>query len=156
MIPTAYNTGILPASGEFVAICDDDDEWLPAKLRLQIEALRRDREATVAITGVYVCNGPTHVRLPPKEHLTLDDLLVAPRTVVHLSTFVASRENFLDHIGLFDETITASSYGSSSGIIRTRPKGHPLHRPPFAKARGGGCQASSVARPEPQTVPVQS
>jgi glycosyltransferase involved in cell wall biosynthesis len=106
----AYNTGILAASGEFVAICDDDDEWLPAKLRLQIEALSRDRDAAVAITGIYICNGRTHVRLPRKERLRPDDVLLAPRSVVHMSTIVASRKNVLDRIGLFDEAIP-SSYG---------------------------------------------
>ena len=28
----ARNTGILAATGELVAFCDDDDEWLPGKL----------------------------------------------------------------------------------------------------------------------------
>ena len=30
------NAGALRASGEFVAFCDDDDEWLPSKVRLQV------------------------------------------------------------------------------------------------------------------------
>ncbi len=106
----AYNTGILAASGEYIAICDDDDEWLPAKLRLQIEALGRERDAAFAITGIYVCNGRAHVRLPRKDRLSSRDVLQAPRSVVHMSTIVASRANFLDRIGLFDEEIP-ESYG---------------------------------------------
>ena len=34
----ARNTGILAATGDFVAYCDDDDEWLPDKVRRQIDA----------------------------------------------------------------------------------------------------------------------
>jgi len=106
----AYNTGILAASGEYVAICDDDDEWLPDKLRPQVEALRRDRDASAAITGILVCNGRTHARLPRKDRLTPRDVLLTPRSAVHMSTIVASRTNFVDRIGLFDEEIPAS-YG---------------------------------------------
>ena len=105
----AYNTGILAASGEYMAICDDDDEWLPDKLRPQVEALLRDRDASAAITGTLVCNGRTHVRLPRKERLTSRDVLLTPRSAVHMSTIVASRANF-DRIGLFDEDIP-DSYG---------------------------------------------
>ena len=33
------NSGILAGSGELVAFCDDDDEWLPTKVEKQVEAL---------------------------------------------------------------------------------------------------------------------
>src|ERR687885_710041 len=36
-LPGTRNSGIVSASGEFIAFCDDDDEWLPEKLRLQIQ-----------------------------------------------------------------------------------------------------------------------
>lgn len=35
----ARNTGIAAATGNVVALCDDDDLWLPDKLRLQLDAL---------------------------------------------------------------------------------------------------------------------
>src|SRR4051812_21100575 len=33
------NSGVQATSGELVAFCDDDDEWLPAKVERQVEAL---------------------------------------------------------------------------------------------------------------------
>ena len=35
----ARNTGILASEGEYVAFCDDDDIWLPAKLAKQVASL---------------------------------------------------------------------------------------------------------------------
>jgi glycosyltransferase involved in cell wall biosynthesis len=37
----ARNTGIVAAKGEWIALLDHDDEWLPEKLQLQIELLNR-------------------------------------------------------------------------------------------------------------------
>ena len=35
----ARNTGVLALATGLVAFCDDDDQWLPGKLRSQVEAL---------------------------------------------------------------------------------------------------------------------
>ncbi|RLF83553.1 glycosyl transferase, partial [Thermococci archaeon] len=35
--PVARNTGIRKARGRFIALLDDDDEWLPNRLELQIK-----------------------------------------------------------------------------------------------------------------------
>lgn len=39
-IGAARNAGVARSAGEFVAFLDDDDRWLPDKLRLQMEAFR--------------------------------------------------------------------------------------------------------------------
>ncbi|MBO4914845.1 MAG: glycosyltransferase, partial [Oscillospiraceae bacterium] len=43
----ARNTGLRAASGEFIAYLDDDDEWLPEKTAVQLEAFTDDRIALV-------------------------------------------------------------------------------------------------------------
>ena len=49
--PAARNTGIRSSQGEFVAFLDDDDEWLPLKLQLQVKALDENQEAGLRFFG---------------------------------------------------------------------------------------------------------
>ena len=44
------NTGIRNSSGDFLAFLDDDDEWLPEKLQMQVGLLRNSPEK---VGGVY-------------------------------------------------------------------------------------------------------
>ena len=37
----ARNTGIVAATGELIAFCDDDDYWLPTKIASQVEQFQR-------------------------------------------------------------------------------------------------------------------
>lgn len=110
----AYNVGALAATGEYFALCDDDDEWLPGKLRLQVEALKRNPQAVFAACGIYL--GDSHettrnpTRIPAKPILSVDDLLNTARNALHSSTFIARRDAVLNRIGLVDEAIP-DSYG---------------------------------------------
>jgi glycosyltransferase involved in cell wall biosynthesis len=50
----ARNTGILASDAEYVAFCDDDDTWLPGKLRRQVRRLTDEPGAVFATTGIRV------------------------------------------------------------------------------------------------------
>ena len=45
----ARNVGARAASGDWIALLDDDDEWLPAKLERQLEAAARQPGANVIV-----------------------------------------------------------------------------------------------------------
>src|SRR4029453_1391166 len=40
-VAAARNTAITNATGEFIAFLDDDDEWLPEKLRIQLDRFQQ-------------------------------------------------------------------------------------------------------------------
>lgn len=48
----ARNTGLVAARGEFIAMLDSDDYWLPGKLRLQLEILKRHPELSLTCTDM--------------------------------------------------------------------------------------------------------
>jgi glycosyltransferase involved in cell wall biosynthesis len=100
------NTGILAATGDLVAFCDDDDEWLPDKLRAQAELIERYPEAPLVSTGIIVSYGDKTVpRLAPDRALTRPDFLRDRIMEVHPSTVLIRRPVLLDRIGLVDEEI---------------------------------------------------
>jgi glycosyltransferase involved in cell wall biosynthesis len=107
----ARNMGALASRGELVAFCDDDDEWLPDKLRLQVEALNTNGKAAVATCGVYVqYAGRTFRRVPPTRLVTLRHLLRSRMMELHPSTILVRRSELVGRIGLVDEAIPGS-YG---------------------------------------------
>lgn len=120
------NTGALACDDGFLAFLDDDDEWLPSKLRLQVEALLAHPEASLATCGIYVVNrGREIVRRPPGARVTLEHLTRSRRMEVHSSTLVMHRDRFLDEIGLVDEEIPGS-YGEDYDLLLRAAKLGPI------------------------------
>jgi glycosyltransferase involved in cell wall biosynthesis len=102
----ARNTGILMLDTDLVAFCDDDDEWLPGKLRSQVEAMRARPTAEFASCGILVdYAGACHPRLVGRAEVTHADLLRSRMMMVHSSTYLARRAALIGSIGLVDETI---------------------------------------------------
>ncbi len=102
----ARNTGILLLATDLVAFCDDDDEWLPGKLRAQVEALRGQPTAEFASCGIIVeSGGASNPRLAGRSEVTHADLLRSRMVMVHSSTYLARRDALTNGIGLVDETI---------------------------------------------------
>jgi glycosyltransferase involved in cell wall biosynthesis len=106
----ARNTGIAGATGELIALLDDDDEWDPRKVTTQAELLAARRDAVVASCGIRVVNrGRSFLRIPGTDTVTHAGLVGSRRSELHTSTLMFRRSD-LDRIGLFDEGMPAG-YG---------------------------------------------
>lgn len=111
------NTGYLSAGGEFVAACDDDDEWFPQKLRSQILLLEQRPDASGAGSGSTFCfEGKDTPRPADIGDLTFEELLARRHPEVHASTYVFRRRQLLDQIGLVDEKLPAG-YGEDFELL---------------------------------------
>jgi glycosyltransferase involved in cell wall biosynthesis len=110
------NTGILAASGDLIAFCDDDDEWLDGKLTAQVQLWDAVPEAALVATGIRIESaGGSHVRLPPAR-ATFADFLDSRITEIHPSTFLLRRSDLLGGVGLVDEDLPAS-YGEDYDLL---------------------------------------
>jgi glycosyltransferase involved in cell wall biosynthesis len=115
----ARNSGILAATGELVAFCDDDDEWLPEKLDRQVGRLLATPSAAVSTTGILVrYKGRTTTRLAPTVLVTHGQLLRSRLTELHPSTVLARRRRLLDDIGLVDEELPGSYAEDYEWLLR--------------------------------------
>jgi glycosyltransferase involved in cell wall biosynthesis len=102
----ARNCGILASGSDLVAFCDDDDRWLPGKLRAQVAAMRSTAGAEFASCGIAVLfEGKSTDRLAGAAEVTHEDLIRSRMVMVHSSTYLAWRAALLDGIGLVNETI---------------------------------------------------
>jgi glycosyltransferase involved in cell wall biosynthesis len=103
------NTGLLAATGDYVAFCDDDDEWRPGKLRAQFAALAAEPGAKAATCGIEIrFRDRRRVRIPDADRMTFDGFLLDRMTEAHPSTFVFDRRFLLDDVGFVDEGLPGS------------------------------------------------
>ena len=108
----ARNVGVAAASGRYIAFLDDDDEWLPSKLQLQVkEALSIEATGHVPVVssrifqrkaGCHPCSavGPRHVLTSgerPEDYLFANRLVGFGRPMLPTSTLLTSRELAVRH-----------------------------------------------------------
>lgn len=107
-VSVARNTGIQSASGDWIAFLDADDEWLPEKLALQCEHLKRHPEIDWTYSNFY--QQPDHAsqrtlahRVPPAEAEVLDDYLAAYCNHLYAwTTTLLVRQNVFETAGYFE------------------------------------------------------
>lgn len=131
----ARNAGVLAASGELVAWCDDDDEWLPGKLAAQVDLLAAEPSAALVATGILInYRGRDIERLAPSSPTQFHDFLRSRHMEIHPCTFLARRSAVLDTIGLVDEDIPGG-YGEDYEWLLRATRSGPVVSVPRALVR---------------------
>lgn len=103
----ARNTGVKAAKGFYIGLLDDDDEFAPDKIAIQIDTLINAQLRDPLCCGCY-CNTEVHhkngkisYRNNPKEQDITSSLLLG-YSQFNTSTFISTRASYLDITG-FDE-----------------------------------------------------
>jgi glycosyltransferase involved in cell wall biosynthesis len=96
----ARNVGIRNASSSWIALLDDDDEWLPLKLATQMDAAQRYGEQQIAVTcqHIYRVEGAEDVVRPrrlPRPGEPPCEFMFDYLCYFQTSTFVCSKELML-------------------------------------------------------------
>lgn len=107
-VSSARNTGIMAASGDWIALLDSDDRWEPLKLERQQQAIQAQPGYRLChCDEIWIRNGK---RVNPmKKHAKQGGKIFRhclPLCVISPSAVMIQREVFAD-IGLFDENLPA-------------------------------------------------
>lgn len=118
-LAASRNWGLRGVETEFVASCDDDDSWWPAKVRLQVDRLRRHPEMLVVGAGIRLLMPDDRVVewLGRADEVALSDLLVSRRKELHSSTLLMRRSAF-EFAGPYDEDLPMSYAEDYEWLLR--------------------------------------
>ncbi|MEU2945971.1 glycosyltransferase [Nocardiopsis alba] len=131
----ARNTGVLAAVTDLVAFCDDDDTWLPDKLRAQVEIMRSEPGTDMVCCGIRVVYDKVESeRVLDRTSVSFGDLLGSRLTELHPSTFLIRRSAMVDGCGAVSEEIPGSYAEDYELLLRLARRG-PIRNIPEAGVR---------------------
>jgi glycosyltransferase involved in cell wall biosynthesis len=111
-LPAARNTGIRNATGEFVALLDADDWWLPTKLEKQMAVMEREPAVGVVYCGSLRVNLETgssyETPCRPDVRGDVRQKLLYSNCVAGSASAALIRRELFDKAGLFDETLKSA------------------------------------------------
>jgi glycosyltransferase involved in cell wall biosynthesis len=106
-VSAARNRGIAAATGNWIALLDSDDSWLPRKLERQLAALEADPHLLCHTEEIWIRRGKRVNQMKKHEkaggHIFLRCL---PLCVISPSSALLAK-SLLDEVGLFDESLPA-------------------------------------------------
>ena len=106
-VSAALNAGLRAATGRFITFLDDDDEWLPHKLRVQVSLLHSHPEAGVVYGQVRLLR-PGREQLYPEigqapSGRVLHEMLLDNFCGTHAAMLI--RRDAIEQAGGFDEAL---------------------------------------------------
>jgi glycosyltransferase involved in cell wall biosynthesis len=102
----ARNIGIIISTGEYIALLDDDDEWLPEKLSIQTCLLDNSPPEVGGVCTHSLIIEKLSGRITSVFNPETDDLI--KENFIRTSSILLRKECF-EHCGLFDESMPTSS-----------------------------------------------
>ncbi len=100
----ARNSGLAEAAGGFIATCDDDDVWHPAKLQAQIGRLLDQPDLLMVGSGIrLMLPGGRVISWPARAERISRRLLLRNRVKELHSSTLAMRRDVFAKAGLYDE-----------------------------------------------------
>ena len=103
---SARNTGIKCGTGEFVALLDDDDEWMPEKIETMIKAFKDD---TGLVYSSFYLGFPQNGRIVTRGHKSGNikrDMLC--KNLISGASMPMIRRKCFDECGMFDVNLLSS------------------------------------------------
>lgn len=107
-VSAARNLGIRHASGDWIALLDDDDTWLPEKLERQLQALQAEPDYRIAHSDeIWIRNGKrVNAMRKHAKHGGNIYRQCLPLCVISPSAVIIQRGVF-EQLGMFNETLPA-------------------------------------------------
>ena len=108
--PAARNTGIARATGDFIALLDSDDMWLPEKLERQVKYLEKHVECGLVYTDMKTFDdtGIIEESVKVTRNLTLPSGHIFPQVFAETlfqTSAVLIRKTCVDAVGTFDASL---------------------------------------------------
>ena len=107
-VSAARNRGVAASSGSWLAFLDSDDEWLPEKLEVQMQAAAANPQFSLIHSDEIWIRRGVRVNQMKKHRKSGGDIFLdcLPRCVISPSAVLLRRELF-DAVGQFDESLPA-------------------------------------------------
>lgn len=102
------NKGIENSSGDYIAFLDDDDEWVPEKLYMQIKVIENDKKIGLVYTGAEIIYLPQNIKYYNKPNKQGDlSQAIIKHNYIGTTSSVLIRKEILKASGGFDTRLPA-------------------------------------------------